>query len=131
MQRGNLNYGLVQSLVTGTIATLVNMKNVPGEYFSSIETYFEDQLATTDIRPPNQQQVDTFKEVVYDKYIDTVVRHLKERFPDVHLLKAFNMFDGKSWPDENEEDFIEYGCDDAITLKTHFQDFLKSKRTPR
>ena len=51
MQRGNLNYGLGQPLVTGTIATLVNLKNVPGEYFSSIETYFEDQLADTDIRP--------------------------------------------------------------------------------
>jgi hypothetical protein len=96
LQRQDLNYSLVKPLVTGTIATLANLKHSPGEYFSLLDTVLTDDLQDFGIASPFFNQSQTFRDNIY-MYLE-VSHHIKNRFPDVDLLEAFSMFKGKIWP---------------------------------
>ena len=39
------------------------------------------------------------------------------RFPDVKLLEAFSIFDGKNWPEELQ--LYHYGLEHLVTLANH------------
>lgn len=117
LQREDLDYSLVQPLLIGTIATLKNLKCTPGEHFNSLDTMIQDNLKDFNIRlSPHDQR---FRVSIYEKYIDAVVRHLEQRFPDVHLLEAFTLFDGKSWP-EDPTLLNEFGFEYLVVLTEHF-----------
>ena len=113
-QRKNLDYTLVQPLVSGTNSTLQNLKSTPGHHFATL-----DHVLATDLEPfaIHAPAVDTFKTSSHDKYLDVVKSHLKRRFPDVELFEAFSIFDGKNWPEELQ--LYHYGLEHLVTLANH------------
>ena len=116
-QRKDLDYSLVKPLVSGTLATLHNLKASPGQHFTSLDKVLDEDLAGFDISTRHSYN---FKENIYNKYLDAVESHLQQRFPDIDLIEAFSVFDGKSWP----ENLQGYGHHHLITLSTHFTDAL-------
>ena len=56
MQREDLNYSLVKPLVTGTIVTLTNLKQTPGEHFNSLEIVLDEDLQDFSIQHPSSVQ---------------------------------------------------------------------------
>ena len=109
-QHKDLEYSLVKPLVSGTLATLHNLKAYPGQHLTSIDKVLEEDLAEFEI---SYRYSHTFKASVYNKPLDAVESHFQRRFPD---MEAFSVFDGKSWPD----DLQGYGQDHLITLATQF-----------
>ena len=57
--------------------------------------------------------MDEFKERVQRKYVDSLVKQLKLRFPDVEQLESFNIFDPSRLP-----------CDQT-NIATHGNDELE------
>ena len=119
-QRKDLDYSLVKPLVSGTLASLHNLKASPGQHFSCLDKVLDEDLAGFNISVRHSLN---FKENVYDKYLDAVESHLQRRFPDMELIEAFSVFDGKSWPENHQG----YGHHHLITLSTHFTDALINK----
>ena len=114
-QRKDLDYTLVKPLVSGTKATLQNLKTTPGQHFATLDHVLATDLENFSIQVP---AVDTFKTTIYDKYLDVIDTHLARRFPDVELLEAFSIFDGQNWPDTDTLQF--YGLEHLETLANHF-----------
>ena len=85
LQREDLDYSLVKALITDTISTITNLKQFPGEYFSSLDTVLTN-LKQFNIPLPSSSQLHYFKENIY---LDAVIQHLTNRFPDIHLLEVF------------------------------------------
>ena len=112
-QREDLDYSLVKPLVGGTVATLQNLKITPGQHFSTLDKMLREDLQAFHIQVPANN---TFKANIHDRYLDTVIRHLQRRFPDIDLLEAFSIFDGKSWPEMLQD----FGEDHLVTLADHF-----------
>ena len=113
-QRKNLDYTVVKLLVFGTKATLQNRKSTPGHHFATL-----DHVLATDLEPfaIHAPAVDTFKTSIQDKYLDVVKSHLERQFPDVELLEAFSIFDGKNWPEELQ--LYHYGVEHLVTLANY------------
>lgn len=99
LQHQDLDYSLVKPLISGTIATLENLRNNPGEHCSSLETLLLNELVDFNITMPTSVQQE-IRRNTYDEYISTVIRHLQRHFLGVHLLEAFSTFDGKSMPED-------------------------------
>ena len=112
-QRKDLDYTLVKPLVVGTRATLQNLMASPGQYFASLNQFLDSDLESFNIEVP---AVNTFRATIYSKYLDVVDSHLARRFPDIELLEAFSVFDGKNWPDSLQL----FGVEHLITLADHF-----------
>ena len=119
MQREDLDKCLVKPLVTDTIATLTNLKQTPGEHFNSLETVLDEDLQDFSIQHPSSVQSEYFAKNVYEKYLNTLNQHLKQRFPDVELLEAFSMFCGMSWPDDHTL-LHQFGRDNLQVLADQF-----------
>ena len=45
-----------------------------------------------------------------------IICHLQRRFPDLDLIEAFSIFDGKSWPEALQD----FGQEQLTTLADHF-----------
>ena len=75
------------------------------------------------IRPPSPFELQRFRENVYVKYLDTVNKHLVNRCPDIDLLEAFSMFDGKNWPEDSHL-LQGFGNESLSTLTNHFSPAL-------
>ena len=58
-----------------------------------------------------------FKDEVQDKYCDTLVEHLGRRFPDLPLIKAFQLFDSQQMPYSEHDN---YGNDFISELFDHY-----------
>ena len=112
-QKKDLDYTLVKPLVSGTRATLQNLKATPGQHFATLDDVLGSNLESFNISLP---ATDTFKTTIYDRYIDVVDNHLTRRFPNIELLEAFSIFDGQHWPDELQL----YGVEHLVTLADHF-----------
>ena len=82
-----------------------------------------DDLQDFGIASPSFNQSQTFRDNIYMKYLDVVSQHIKNRFPDVDLLEAFSMFDGKSWP-EDEALLQEFGRESLQVLMITFLQHL-------
>ena len=86
-QKKDLDYTLVKPLVSGTRATLQNLKATPGQHFATLDV-LGSNLESFNISLP---ATDTFKTTIYDRYIDVVDNHLTRRFPNIELLEAFSI----------------------------------------
>ena len=119
MQREDLDYSLVKPLVTDTIATMTNLKQTPGEHFNSLENVLDEDLQGFSIQHPSSVQSEYFAKIVYEKYLNNLNQHLKQRFPDVEILEAFSMFCGMSWPDDHTL-LHQFGRDNLQVLADQF-----------
>ena len=110
---------LIKPLVSGTKATLLNLKSILGQYFTTL-----NHLLATDLEPfaIHAPAVNTFKTSIHDKYLDVVKSHLERWFLNVELLEAFNIFDGKNWPEELQ--FCHYGLKHVLTLGNHLNTLI-------
>lgn len=72
------------------------------------------------IQRSSSDQLDDFKENIYRKYLDVLIQHLTNRFPDIHLLEAFSMFDGKIWPIHDQTQLQVFGNESLHILTEHF-----------
>ena len=98
---------------------LANPRQSPGEQFNSLTTVLTD-LQDSNIPLPSSDQLRDFKEKIYMKYLDALIQHLTNRFPDIHLLEAFPMFNGKTWPINDQTLLQEFGNKNLNTLTEHF-----------
>ena len=85
--------------------------------------YVASDLQDFSIRTPSPFELQRFRENVYVKYLDTVNKHLVNRFPDIDLLEAFSMFDGKNWPEDSHL-LQGFGNESSSTLTNHFSPAL-------
>lgn len=72
-------------------------------FFPSLHTdsVLQGDLDSVDIRSQGTDK-DVFTSTIYNKYLDAVDTHLKRRFPDLDLLEAISVFDGRNWPESLE-----------------------------
>ena len=87
-QRKDLDYSLVKPLVTGTLATLHNLRASPGPHFISLDKVLEEDLAGFE---NSARYSHNFKASIYNKYLNAVESHLQRRFPDIDLMEAFSV----------------------------------------
>ena len=100
-QRKDVNFTVVKPLVNGTKATIDTLLASPGEHFAQLPSVVVD-LEEYGVKTPSDHQVERFKRVVYDKYLQILSTHIARRFPDVELLEAFSVFDASAIPEELE-----------------------------
>ena len=125
-QKQDLDYTLIKPLISGSIATLNNLKTSPGEHFLSLDKFLEEKLMDFGIVLPNASF--DFKTAIYDKYIDTLIQHIRNRFPDIDLLTAFSIFDGKAWPIEDSTSLQSFGEQSLHKLSSHYTSVVDDKK---
>ncbi|XP_006824225.1 zinc finger protein 862-like [Saccoglossus kowalevskii] len=130
-QKKNVDLSIIEPVLHSTIVTLQQMKDNPGAHMQAVDGRLTGDLAIHDINVSDNMK-DSFITNVYHKYIDGLIVNLRERFPDVHLLQAFSIFD----PSLLEKD--DSGrLDDTLqqqhleTLSTHYSDILSSEEMAR
>ena len=100
-QRKDVNFTVVKPLVNGTQAAINALLATPGEHFQrlpSVLAELEDYGVNTLI----DSQVASYKDNVYDKYLQTLSEHIANHFSDVDLLEAFSLFDASTISEELE-----------------------------
>lgn len=75
-QKQDLDYTLIKPLISGSIATLTSLKTSPGEHFLSLDKFLEEKLLE-DFGIALPIASFNFKIEIYDKYIDTLIQHIK------------------------------------------------------
>ena len=95
------DFTVVKPLVNGTQAAINALLATPGEHFQRLPSVLAE-LEDYGVNTPSDSQVASFKDNVYDKYLQTLSEHIANRFPDVDLLEASSLFDASTIPEELE-----------------------------
>ena len=117
-QRKDVNFTVVKPLVSGTQAAISALLVFPGEHFQSLPSVLAE-LQEYGVTTPSDREVEFFKINIYDKYLHTLSEHLARRFPDVHILEAFSIFD-PSTVDEGLETHGHRGQSELEVLTSHY-----------
>ncbi|KAK1876031.1 Zinc finger protein 862 [Dissostichus eleginoides] len=76
------------------------------------ETYFKgEQIKATRAM---RQAVDGVRQ----RFLDTLIQNIEDRFPDIGLFSAFRIFDPRCLPQDNTER-ARFGCDELRTILDH------------
>ena len=117
-QRKDVNFTVVKPLVSGTQAAISALLAFPDEHFKSLPSVLAE-LQKYGVTTPSDREVEFFKINIYDKYLHTLSEHLARRFPDVHILEAFSIFD-PSTVDEGLETHGHRGQSELEVLTSHY-----------
>ena len=117
-QRKDVNFTVVKPLVSGTQGAIGALLVFPGEHFQSLPSVLAE-LQEYGVTTPSDREVEFFKINIYDKYLHTLSEHLARRFPDVHILEAFCIFD-PSTVDEGLETHGHRGQSELEVLTSYY-----------
>ena len=131
-QMETIDFSTVNSLVETCIKEVKKLKSNPGPAMKSTDSVIkhqeEQQIPISGLTERNKKH---FKDEIQDKYCNVLVEHLEKRFPDLPLIKSFQLFDPKQIPSSLEEietcgdNFISELCDhyniDNCTGKQEWQ----------
>ncbi|KAE8293775.1 hypothetical protein D5F01_LYC06711 [Larimichthys crocea] len=90
-QRTEVDFTHIDANVTATIEALRTLKSTPGSNFRDLDQFLKDSSTVANIRY-SHAQMDQFMKSIYLPFLDNIIKNLQERFPDVMLLSAFNIF---------------------------------------
>ncbi|CAG2231770.1 unnamed protein product [Mytilus edulis] len=83
-QKTDIDFTLIETLVSATQITITKLIEQPGHYMQSLPTCL-DSLSEYGVRL-RQSDIDNFKRDIYQPYLENVIQNLHDRFPD--LLNA-------------------------------------------
>nr|XP_033805888.1 zinc finger protein 862-like [Geotrypetes seraphini] len=88
-QRQDVNLTEIEPILLATKLSIMQLKDTPGRYFQSLHLCLAEEWS--DLRIVyTQSDVMAFKIAIYDKYLETVVKHLDARFPDMPIISSFS-----------------------------------------
>ena len=94
-----IDFSTVNSLVETCIKEVKKLKSNPGPAMKSTDSVIkhleEQQIPISGLTERNKKH---FKDEIQDKYCNVLVEHLEKRFPDLPLIKSFQLFDPKQIP---------------------------------
>ena len=124
-QHRDVDFSMIQPVVSATIATIESFSAKPGPFLSQMEDVLAGELAPFLIEVTATAQ-ETFKSM-QDNYITIIIANLKRRFPDVALLNAFQIFIPSKAPSTSADAFSNYGLTQLNTLLDHYSPDVVSR----
>ena len=121
-QKQNVDISIVQPCVQSTIVFLNSLKVSDGAIMKQLPKAIED-LPSYSLNPTTSQKEKLNREVLCP-YIDQLVNNIKDRFPDVELLDAVQIFDPTLLPQLASESFLNHGFSQLQTLLAHYSPSL-------
>ncbi len=121
-QTEDVDLSVVQPQVAATISSLKLLRNQPGPSMEKLPGVLEE-LASYGVTVASDHTKKQFQTGVRERYLDSLVENLENRFQDVGVLNAFNLFNPKSATEANEKSdahFNSYGEGYLDTLAEHF-----------
>ena len=83
-QKKSLDFSLIKPLIKSTVTQLETLKAVPGSFFKQVDGLTSNELKDFDIRSSSK---DNFKHNVYEKYLQNICKHPKDRFPEALIFQ--------------------------------------------
>ena len=121
----DIDLTIVQPLVQSTIIFLNSLKTADGAIMKQLPKAFEEDLASYVHRlNPTREKRESFNRVILCPYIENLVTNIKNRFPDIELLDAVQMFNPALLPNSDSEEFSDHGYLQLQTLLTHYSPTL-------
>ncbi|XP_071169572.1 zinc finger protein 862-like [Mytilus edulis] len=90
-QKTDIDFTLIETLVSATQITITKLIEQPGHYMQSLPTCL-DSLSEYGVRL-RQSDIDNFKRDIYQPYLENVIQNLHDRFPDNPVLDALSVMD--------------------------------------
>ena len=116
-QMETIDFSNVNSLVESCIIAMKKLKANPGPAMKSTSSVIQQLQKEHDMHISNVTEVnrEKFKKEVQDQFCDELIEHLNKRFPDLPMVKAFEVFD----PQKNSSEDA-CGCDFITQLCDHY-----------
>ena len=96
----------------------MTLLSTPGKHFLSLPSVLPE-LREYGVCQPSDNEVESFKRNVYDKYLYVLSRHITGRFPDVALIEGFGIFDPVDLPHDLTL-HATHGADLLLVLTDHY-----------
>ncbi|XP_070563192.1 uncharacterized protein [Ptychodera flava] len=87
-QRKHIDLSLLDSVLTSTVIAVRQLKTTDGQHMQSLRAAVEEENITI----PSGGE-DSFRNKIYNKYIDNICTNLEERFPNIAVVSSFSVFD--------------------------------------
>ena len=118
-QKEKIDFAQVQSLVQSCIEAVRQLESKPGPAMKSTDTVIQSltedhQIQIAGITDENKAK---FQKDIQQKYCFELCQHLEKRFPDLPMIKAFQVFNPQMLP--TESDHLEGYGEDYITELSH------------
>ena len=120
-QKQNVDISIVQPRVQSTIMFLNSLKVSEGAIMKQLPKAIED-LQSYSLNPTTSQKEKLNREVLCP-YIGQSVNNIKDRFPDIELLDAVQIFDPTPLPSDSES-FLNHGFPQLQTSLAHYSPSL-------
>lgn len=122
-QKRDIDMSIVQPRVESTIFFLTSLKSVDGPIMKRLPQAIDEGLAIYNLHP-TLEKIEKFKRTVIRPYIDSLVDNLKDRFPHIGLLDAFQLFNPAILPVPESEELLDHGFMQLQTLLDHYSPSL-------
>ena len=127
-QKTSIDLALVQPRVQTTISFLNSLKSNDGPVMKQLSKALNEDLTVYNLHADKQKE-EKFKREVAHRYIDNLVIHFKDCFPDVELLEAFQLFEPAHIPTQESEELYDHGVLQLETLSQHYSPSLVDSKT--
>ncbi len=117
-QKENVDFSLIQPCLQSTIDAINVYEHTDGPNLLKVENILTSDLKDFQILATTTHK-NSFKCNVQRMYIQAIVRHLTDRFPNVEIIDAFNIFNPQSMP-ASEEERATYGQEKLQVLLRTF-----------
>ncbi|KAM5180722.1 zinc finger protein 862-like [Mantella aurantiaca] len=97
-QRQDVNLTEIEPILLATKLSIMDLKDTPGRYSQSLHRCLAEEWSDLHI-VYTESNVMLFKTSIYDKYLETVVKHLDARFPDMPIISSFSKVFNAETPD--------------------------------
>ncbi len=101
-QKENVDFSLILPCLQSTIDTISVYEHTDGPNLLKVENILTSDLKDFQILATTTHK-NSFKCNVQRMYIQAIVRHLTDRFLNVEIIDAFNIFNPQSMPASEEE----------------------------
>ena len=121
-QRKDIDFSVIQPRVHSTITFIESLKNNDGPMVKQLPKLFEEELLIFNINATTEKQ-EEFKRLVTVPYIDSICENLSNRFPQLDILDAFQIFNPEVLPTDGEA-LLDHGHAQLQTLLGNYSPSL-------
>lgn len=101
-QKKDINFTVIKEILEATKQTLTQLKNHPGNYFSSFSLKLTNEWKDFGIKE-DSAKIRSFKENIYDVFFNNLLIHLERRFPNMDIYEAFSIFNPEFLTSNSDE----------------------------
>ncbi|KAJ8018286.1 hypothetical protein HOLleu_43803 [Holothuria leucospilota] len=137
LQHRDVSFGVVGNQIRGCIETLQDMKDQDGLHLQDFHSKLDEGTGsfkgvdikfTTRERGNRESDEKVNFQTVICKLLDELVKNLRERFPNVSLFDAMEVFQPSAYPDSDHPALlIGWGNQNMRTLLSHFGSAMSNK----